>query len=125
MKMRELVGLRQQPSPRNLRSNRFFVFAVDVSELPGYEAQQLAKNPASKACTNAGAHGAAPALRDHATSDASSVMLVLNSFETGQFALAFAASDWNVASSAPGTFAFSVRCTAVMLKPSPTFSRVT
>ena len=39
----------------------------------------------------------------------SNVISAFNTFDTGQFALAFAASAWNVASSAPGTFAFSVR----------------
>ena len=35
------------------------------------------------------------------------------------------ASSSNFALSAPGIFAFNVRCTDVMAKPSPTFSSVT
>ncbi len=56
---------------------------------------------------------------------ASSVILVLSSFDTGQPALALPASSSNVALSAPGIFAFSVRCTDVIAKPSPCFSSVT
>ena len=56
---------------------------------------------------------------------ASSVIFVFSSFDTGQPALAMPASSSNFALSAPGIFAFSVRCTEVMAKPSPCFSSVT
>ena len=59
------------------------------------------------------------------TSDASSVILVLSSLDTGQPAFALAASSSNFALSAPGILAFKVKCTAVMAKPSATFSSVT
>src|SRR5258708_39014218 len=55
------------------------------------------------------------------TSVASRVILAFRSLETGQPALALAASSSNFASSAPGTLAFNVRCTAVMAKPSATW----
>src|SRR5207249_2859926 len=50
----------------------------------------------------------------HFTSVASSVISALKSLETGHPALALAASDSKVAWSAPGTFAWRVRWTAVM-----------
>src|SRR6266850_7198517 len=59
------------------------------------------------------------------SSVASSVILVLNNFETGQLTLAIPANLANIALSAPGIFASSVRWTDVMAKPSPCFSRVT
>ena len=59
------------------------------------------------------------------SSVASSVILVLSSFDTGQPALAMPASSSNFALSAPGIFAVRVRCTEVMAKPSPCFSSVT
>ena len=64
-------------------------------------------------------------VRLSSSSVASSVILVLSSFDTGQPALAMPASCSNFALSAPGIFAFSVRCTEVMAKPSPCFSSVT
>src|SRR5262249_51863878 len=56
---------------------------------------------------------------------ASNVILAFRTFETGQPALALLASSSNFARSAPGTFAFSVRCTAVIANPSATLSSVT
>src|SRR5439155_54252 len=56
---------------------------------------------------------------------ASRVILVFNSFDTGHPAFALPASSSNFALSAPGIFAFKVRCTDVMAKPSPCFSSVT
>src|SRR2546430_962407 len=53
---------------------------------------------------------------------ASSLFLVLSSFDTGPPPLALPASSSNVALSAPGIFAFSARCTDVIAKPSPCFS---
>src|SRR5205085_11717298 len=59
------------------------------------------------------------------TSVASMVIFAFKSFDTGHPALALPASSSSLAWSAPGTFAFNVRCTAVMAKPSATFSSVT
>src|SRR5439155_2326226 len=59
------------------------------------------------------------------TSVASKVILALTNLETGQPALALPASSSSFAWSAPGTFAFNVRWTAVMAKPSVTLSIVT
>ena len=59
------------------------------------------------------------------TSAASRLMSAFSSFDTGQPALALAASSRNVALSVPGIFARNVRCTLVMAKPSACFSRVT
>src|SRR4051812_21415678 len=56
---------------------------------------------------------------------ASSVMLALRSLETGQPALALAASSSKVFWSAPGTLAFKTRWTVVMAQPPSTCSRVT
>jgi hypothetical protein len=52
-------------------------------------------------------------------------MATFINLETGQPAFAFAAIDWNVASSMPGIVATAVRCTEVMEKPSPSFSMTT
>ena len=60
--------------------------------------------------------GAAVSFHRHSgnyCSVASSVIFVFRSFDTGQPALALPASSSNVALSAPGIFAFSVRCTDV------------
>jgi hypothetical protein len=61
-------------------------------------------------CVEAGPRGACAQL----SSVASRLISALSSLETGQPALALAASVWKVAGSAPGTLAFSVRCDAVM-----------
>src|SRR5438445_11522154 len=62
---------------------------------------------------------------DQSTSVAFMVILALSSLETGQPALALPASSSSFAWSAPGTLPFKVRWTAVMAKPSATFSSVT
>jgi hypothetical protein len=51
------------------------------------------------------------------------VIFVLSNFEIGQPSLAFLAASWNLASSAPGTLAFTSRWTAVTAKPLPAFSK--
>lgn len=51
---------------------------------------------------------------DHTTSAASSVMSALSNLDTGQLSFALFANSANVAWSAPGILARSVRCTAVM-----------
>ena len=56
---------------------------------------------------------------------ASSVILVFEQLRHRAAGLGLAASSSNVALSAPGIFALSVRCTEVMAKPSPCFSSVT
>src|SRR5688572_24343621 len=56
------------------------------------------------------------------SSVASIVMVALSTFDTGQPALALLAAVSNCGASAPGTLAFTVRCTAVIENPSPTFS---
>ena len=61
------------------------------------------------------------------TSLASRVMSIepCRSFEIGQISLAFWAAARNASSVAPGTFALTVRCTSVMVKPLPSFAPVT
>ena len=58
------------------------------------------------------------------SSFASSVISAFSTFDTGQFAFAPAASSWNFASSRPGTFARSTRCTAAIFQPAPSCSMV-
>src|SRR6267154_2500094 len=53
------------------------------------------------------------------------VISALNSLETGHPALALLAAVLNAAWLAPGTFAFTSRCTLVMANPPSTLSRVT
>ena len=56
------------------------------------------------------------------TRSASNVTFALSSFETGQFAFAVFASSTNFDESAPGIFAFNVRCTAEIAYPPSTLS---
>src|SRR6187402_748825 len=72
-----------------------------------------------------GAPPATPAARAvYASSVASIVMAALSTFDTGQPCSACLAIASKPAWSVPGTFAFTVRCALVMVKPSPSFSRV-
>src|SRR5688572_6085773 len=59
------------------------------------------------------------------SSVASIVIVAFSTFDTGHPALALLAAVSNVAASAPGTDAFTTRCTAVIENPSPTFSNDT
>src|SRR5712664_3996738 len=70
--------------------------------------------------------GCARACGTHqASSVASSEISAFSTLETGQPAFAFAASAWNVARSAPGTFAVKVKCTVVIAYPPSTWASVT
>src|SRR5205085_1043521 len=62
--------------------------------------------------------------KDYASSFASSVISVSNSFETGQRSLALCVARWKASSEAPGIFALRSRWLFFMAKPAPSFSSV-
>src|SRR5450755_3113702 len=52
------------------------------------------------------------------------VIFALSTFDTGQPAFAFCAAVLKASAPAPGTFATTSRCTAVMVQPASSFSMV-